>query len=217
MKGLNAAFTANPYNVLLSRPVNNFIDISSSPQMNVIDHAKLGDFDLYQHTPHPQVILRPLSSAEGEPLITAYWCPYVFRPNVGFVDIPEHNPLHHFVFTTLMNGCSLITIRTPGVANSLRVYHHSFPDTDPNYDRNTRMYNGHNVLSFLHSDEYGSPGHRVDGRHSLVSDYPDAFNCLYYDNVCGWVYVSQTLIIHQGDPTRRVALAPQPLVVKHVT
>lgn len=195
MNGLNMEFIGNPlsfadrYLILAWTPS----DKTTIQKASMVDKIKQGNFDFQPTERMNKVKFLPSNSHSGtEQYITAYWCPYITGyEEIGFVDIPKENPAYNFVFTGLMNGCSLVVTDSPDDATGhYRVYHNQHP-TDDRVNRliTDRGQTEHGRIDFA---DYGSAHSEFD---------VNGFNFLYYyDDTWHFIIQQQTISFTNGIP-----------------
>ena len=189
MNGHNLTFRSDPIWYITQRAINNVSWFMKDQANNInqqrnriLNGSKTGAFDLLGEGQAKQVALAPTGNPpHSDPLITAYWCPFV-QGNVlpGFVDIPMHNPEHQFVFTAAMNGCALVTTTSPLGSNMLRVYHHQHPDSP--HINNLIKAQGQTIISSINANDYCHRDQKIPA--------PNAFNFLLYKEG-RWKYAVQ--------------------------
>ncbi|MCA9187016.1 MAG: hypothetical protein R3E01_03890 [Pirellulaceae bacterium] len=119
-------------------------------------------------------------SVGSEPLIRAYWCPFLAgTQEIGHVDVSKAKPAYEFVFTAAMQGCWFVVT---DAGTDFRVHHHQQHPADKTAWKNLNAPQD-STISTLEYTEYGDR----DNAESMIN----AFNFLIRTDG-RWNYVAQT-------------------------
>ncbi|HGJ5859907.1 MAG TPA: hypothetical protein ACHBX6_09450 [Arsenophonus nasoniae] len=191
MHNYNDQFKSNPLQFIANNTINNIIwfqrAVSSAGTyeqkqwIEMCDTNKKASFDLQVHNKQQNTFELALSNplSNNGSAIDAYWCPFNQGTEYcGFVDVPRINPIHNFIFTPAMNGCSLDIANSPINKDFIRIFHNQHPNNKKINDFILANTDDDKLIHTFNFAQYGTPNH------------PNAFNFMFYSH-SHWYVISQ--------------------------